>query len=129
MRNTVHRAGVLITVALSCGLLNSCGSSSNPCKASATVTPASATADHSTASPGDQVQFSTAFSSSGGCALPQIVSAGKWSTSDPADVTITNNSQSQAVAACVNATPGPVTVSYSGTIYGYSFASATLTCK
>ncbi len=122
---------ILVSVALlSSALLGSCGGASmsnNVCTITAAVTPANATADHSL-SPGNQVQFSTTSSVTGNCPLiaDQI---GSWSTSDPVNTSISNQASAEGLATCLNAVPNPVTISYSGTVRGQAFTTASLTCR
>jgi hypothetical protein len=110
--------------ALSCG-----GGGTNGCNVSATVIPANATADHSLLAPGNQVQFSTTFTASGSCVLSDIVTAGSWSSSDSVNISISNQSPTQGLATCLNATASPATISYSGIQSGYGFTPAILSCK
>ena len=113
----------LLAAVLSCVLLAGCGGG-NSCKITAAVTPATASADHSLPSPGNQAQFSLTSSVSGNCPLPDTT--GTWSSSDPVNVPIS----SQGLATCRN---GPVsvlvTISNSSTVRGQAFTSAMLTCK
>ncbi len=118
----------LARVGLSFLLLSTCGAiGGDNCAITAAVIPSSATADHSSPPPGNQVQF-TAFSNvTGNC--PLIADhVGSWSTSDPADTAISNEPATKGLATCLNAAP-PATVAYSGTVRGRVFASATLLCK
>jgi hypothetical protein len=127
----------VVIAALACTLLAGCdtmtGSNSGPgtsCTITAAVIPATATADHSLAVPGNQVQFSASSTVTGNCPLiaDQL---GSWSTSDPVKTALTTSTQTptQTVATCHDATSTPATISYSGTVRGHSFATATLTCK
>ena len=100
------------------------GSSTNNCVITANVLPASASADHNLASPGNQVQFSASSTVSGNC--PLIADTlGTWSTSDPGNTSI----DSTGLAKCLGATTTPATISNSGTVRGRTFTSATLTCR
>ena len=122
----------LSAVTLSCVLLGSCGVSGginpNTCTITAVVTPSSATADHSMLPPGNRVQFSTTSTVKGNCPLiPDQI--GSWSTSDPANTTISNQAPTQGLATCLSATTSPATISNSGTVRGHTFTPATLTCK
>jgi hypothetical protein len=122
---------------LACSLLAGCESMTatgtgpgSTCTIAAAVTPATATADHALAAPGNQVQFTASSTVTGNCPLtPDTL--GSWSTSDAANTTLTTNPQSptQTVATCRNATPSPATISYSGTVRGRPFTSATMSCK
>jgi len=110
---------------LSCAPLASCGGyGNNTCNITAAVSPATATADHSMAPPGNQEQFSLQSSVSGNCPyIPDTV--GTWSTSDP-NVPITP----QGLATCQNGSVSVIaTISNSSTARGHAFTSATLTCK
>jgi hypothetical protein len=122
----------LSAVTLSCVLLGSCGVSGgiNPdtCTVTAAVLPSNATADHSMLPPGNQVQFSTTSTVTGNCPLiPDQL--GSWATSDPVNTTTSNQAPTQGRATCLNATPTPATITYSGTVRGHTFTPATLTCK
>ncbi len=99
------------------------------CNITALITPASASADHSLAAPGNQVQFTATSNVTGNCPLiaDQL---GSWSTSDPVNTAVLAATTSQtATAACKGATSTAATISYSGTVRGHSFTPATLTCK
>lgn len=98
------------------------------------VAPATASADHLAASPGNKVQFVAGDQPPPGCPpTPGPVRADlKWTVSDPVDVTIGNTQGvDYGVATCNNATAGPVTVTATGlnskgaTITG----TAMLTCR
>lgn len=121
--------------------LTGCGGSSNPdCTVtSLNLAPPSGTANHLSASPGNKVQFAgfdSLQSLPSGCVTVAITQASrpdlKWTVSDAANVTIGNTQNvDYGVATCVNAAPGPVTVTASGlngkgaTITG----TASLTCN
>src|SRR5581483_1777641 len=108
--------------------LSACAGLTDPCTINIAIVPANATADHSAATPGDQVQFSLSSSVKGNCPLlPDKL--GSWSTSDPVHTTIINQMAAQATVKCVNATPSPATVTISGSIRGRPFPAATLVCK
>jgi hypothetical protein len=113
-------AAIFLTVACAgCG-----GTLHNDCNITAIVTPISAISDHLAAPPGNQVQFSTSSSVSGNCPLaPDTL--GTWSTSAPGNTSI----DSTGLATCLGATTTPATISYSGTVHGRGFTSATLTCR
>jgi len=116
----VFLAAILVSVACAgCG-----GSSTNNCLITANVVPASASADHNLASPGNQVQFSTSSSVSGNCPLTPDMQ-GSWSTSAPGNTSI----DSTGLAKCLGATATPATISNSGTVHGVKFTSATLSCR
>jgi len=113
-----------------CMLLNGCGTTSeNKFVVTATITPATAVANHSLATPGNEVQFSTKFTMTGNCALPQNIVAGSWSISSPTKISLSKSTSTQTVATCLGTTSEAAVISYSGTMYGYSFTPATLTCE
>lgn len=107
-----------------CVVMALCASFGATCNTNTAILPAHATADHKAAVPGNQVQFSLSSTVEGNCPLiPDRM--GEWSSSDPASVTISN----QGLATCLNATPAPVTISYSGMVRGRPYPSAALVCK
>jgi hypothetical protein len=113
---------------LLCALIAACGTSSDTCTINTTINPPNATADHSAAVPGNQVQFSLASTVKGNC--PLIADrAGVWSTSDQVNTTISNQAPTQGLATCLNATSTPAMISNSSTVRGHPFPSATLVCK
>lgn len=105
-----------------------CGTSSDTCVITASITPQNPTADHNAAAPGNQVQFSLLSSVKGNCPLtPDFV--GVWSTSDPVNTTISNQVPTQGVATCLNATATPATISNSSTVRTKTYPSTTLVCR
>ena len=124
MRRTLWLFGVVIA----CAFLASCGGYGNTCTINAAITPSNATADHSASAPGNQAQFSLASSVNGNCPLVAD-SVGVWSTSDPANTTISNQAPTEGLATCLNATSTPVMIGNTSTVRGRSFTSATLTCN
>jgi len=127
LRKFTVRAGVLV-VSL---VLSSGASSASTCAILASVTPATATADHRAAPPGNEAQFRLYSQVTGNCPLvPDTL--GVWSTSDAANISLTTTkaqSGNNVTATCLGATSGPATISNSSTIRGKTFAPATLTCK
>jgi hypothetical protein len=96
----------------------------NSCNITAIVSPLSAISDHLAAPPDDQVQFAAVSSVIGNCPLtPDTV--GTWSTSAPGNTSIS----ATGLATCLGSTTTPATISYSGTVRGRRFISATLTCR
>ncbi len=73
----------LLAAMLSSLMLASCGGyGNNTCTISAAITPATATADHTLAPPGNQAQFALTSSVKGNC--PYIADlVGVWSSSEP----------------------------------------------
>jgi len=132
-RHWFSTVAIAMLLATALGLVECGNSTDDPsatCQITAAVTPASSTADHAQAAPANQAQFSAQASVSGNCPLiPDRL--GAWTTSDPAAVTLTRDSQNpmHALATCVNATATPATISYSGTARGRQFTSATLACR
>lgn len=115
------------------------GSPPNCLVGSLNISPATATASHVSASPGNQAQFFGADATNllpAGCVSAAITQAMrtdlKWSTSDPANVSIGNTvGVNYGLATCNNATTGAVTITATGpnanndTIAG----TAKLTCN
>jgi hypothetical protein len=113
-------------VLLVCGpVLAGCGGTTqNTCSITANVVPATGTADHALAPPGNQVQFAMQSSVAGNCPLAADTQ-GTWSTSDGTNTSINQ----QGLATCVNATASPATISNSGMVRGIKgFTPASLTC-
>jgi hypothetical protein len=130
-RNEMKQAVLLLLLQFSSVVASSCGgSSTNGCTATAIVVPSNAQADHSLLAPGNQVQFSTQFTGVPGCAYAQFTTIGSWSTSDPVDISISNQPSSGGlVATCLNATASPAIVSYSGTVYPTLYLNIALTTE
>lgn len=100
------------------------------------ISPTTATADHLAASPGNKAQFGGFNAPPASCSVIANTAALwtdlKWTSSDPASVTIGNTvGVDYGIATCSNATSGPVTITATGqndvnaTISG----TASLTCK
>jgi hypothetical protein len=124
----MRQAHSSLPLLLSCVLTAACGTSNNTCTVSTAILPHNATADHSAAAPGNQVQFSFTSTEAGNC--PKVPDrAGVWSTSDPVNTTISNQPPTQGLATCLNVTSTPATISYSGTALGHPFPPAILVCK
>jgi hypothetical protein len=105
-----------------------CSTSSDTCAITTGIAPQNATADHNATAPGNEVQFSLSSTVKGNCPLtPDVV--GVWSTSDPANTTISNQAPTQGLATCLNATPSPATISNSGTVRTKTYPSSSLVCK
>ena len=121
MRQPLWRLPLLLLCALIPAI---CAASTDTCTVNAAIVPQSATADHSAAAPGNQVQFSLTSTVKGNCPL-RPDRAGVWSTSDLVNTAVS----SQGLATCRNATPTPATITNSSTVHGYAFASAILICK
>ena len=123
----------LLAGMLFCALLLSCGGvtsvSGGGCSITASVVPSTATANHTAAPPGNQVQFSTSSKANGPGICPLFVIGGSWTTSDPVNTSISNQPATQGLATCLNATPSPATIGYTGEISGQPFTPATLTCE
>jgi hypothetical protein len=92
------------------------------------VNPASATADHAAAAPGNQTQFFVAYKGvPNGCAFSQVVPQADWTVSDTTDVSISSAKDgTNGIATCLHATSGAATVTAS---YQGKTATAQLTCK
>ena len=122
--------GLGLIVAVGCGGTADCG------PVGVSVSPSTATADHTAAPPGNQQQFfaTNNFPLKQGCVAitAAILNNVTWSTSDPGDVSISNTQGSTyGVATCINAVSSPVTITATqprqggGTFTG----TASLTCK
>src|SRR5689334_11518587 len=107
--------------------LPGCGSS-NTCSVTAIIAPKTATAVHSAAAPGNQVQFTLNSTVKGTCPLPAD-KAGTWSSSDAVNVSISNQAGTSGLATCLGATASPVTITNSGTVGGHPYQSASLACQ
>ena len=127
---TISGTMLLTTLAL---LLSSCGTSVHDCTPTplvVTVSPASATADHTAAPPANQVQFAANVSGGtvpSGCAVPAVAMQLQWAVADTTDVSF---GSTNGLATCVNATSGTTTVTATarqGNAQGSG--TATLTCN
>jgi hypothetical protein len=128
---------LLLLFLLLIAFIAGCGGSSTPDCTTAValgILPSPATADHSAASPGNQVQFLGFDTLPAGCEpLPGPIRPDlKWTVSDPVNVSIGNTQNvDYGLATCKNATAAAVTVTATGpnskdaTITGTS----ALTCK
>jgi len=92
------------------------------------VVPATATADHTAAAPGNQQKFTFPLTVlPAGCAQAQYIVLPTWVSSDPVNAPISNaNDATNGVATCVGATTPPVTIS---TTQEGTASVASLTCK
>ncbi len=129
------KAGLLCVMLL----LAACGDGNKSCQWIAlNVSPATATANHSAAAPGNQAQFAANGVVSSGCATAQCINCTPgvtWSVSDAVNVSLTPGpmGQSVVIATCLGATSGaatltatvPVTSGSAQTVSG----TATLTCQ
>jgi hypothetical protein len=111
------------------------GCGSTPCKVTAiSISPSTATIDHTSPAPGNQQAFS-AFPNHNGCAALGVFLArytdAVWSSSDPTDAPISNTAGSTyGVATCLNAVNAPVTITATRTSSGQTLlGKATLTCN
>ncbi len=122
--------GLVLIGAFGCGDAADCG------PVGVSVSPNTATADHTAAQPGNQQQF-VAFNSfpiKRGC--PAITAAilnnVTWSTSDPGNVSISNTQgPTCGVATCINSVSSAVTITAAQPRQGGSTftGTASLTCK
>ncbi len=95
------------------GLILACGADTHNCDLTGlTVSPQSATANHSAAAPANSQQFSAFPQTPVGCAVAQTtLTTVTWSVSDAQNVSISNaHDQTYGVATCINAISAPVTV-------------------
>lgn len=122
---------LLVIVCVGCG-----GHSQPDCSTAVALglLPASATADHAAAAPGNKVSFIGFDTLPNGC-IPTpgpIRQDLKWSVSDTVNTTIGNTlNVDYGVATCINTTPAPVTVTATGTnrLGAMISGTATLACK
>jgi hypothetical protein len=122
----------VVLLAAVAGVLASCGGNAmmnKDCNPTAvTINPASGSADHAAAAPGNQVQYSGMLQYPTGCAVPAILPVLSWSTSDTTDTTISSGTTNPGVATCVNATTQPATIT--GVVSNLNMkGTATLSCK
>jgi hypothetical protein len=101
-----------------------------------TVGPSTATANHSSSSPGNQVMFDTFASETGagtGCVIPALAMKvyAHWTNPDPLDITISNAQDStNGLATCNSTTSGPVTLTETATMGSTTQSgSVQLTCQ
>ena len=129
MKITLIFGALLLSLAAAgCG-----GSSSHDCNMTGiSISPASGSANHSAAAPGNQQQFMASPVLPQGCVPPPLpFGFATWSVSDPVNVSISNaKDQTNGVATCNGATAGAITVTAStavanGTVTGM----AKLTCN
>jgi len=109
---------LLLPLALASAALTGCAVASPACTITDTLTvsPLTATANHSATAPGNQVQFFSEIApkpSAANCPVPQFVIAARpaWTNPDPIDITISSASDAtNGLAVCDSATAGPVTL-------------------
>jgi len=99
------------------------------------VSPATATANHSSAAPGNQAQFSSTLTPTypAGCPVPAIVVAAypTWTNPDPLDISISSAQNStNGLAVCSGMTSGAVTLTSTETTTQQTYSqNVTLTCQ
>ena len=124
----------LLAIPLACLSLFGCGTSTRDCTPTpiiVSVSPATASANHAAASPGNQVQF-TETSTGGvlpeGCAVPPSAFVQPWTSSDSTDIQFSNTQP--GLATCVNPTSGAATITAAVSKSGATGkGTATLTCN
>ena len=135
MQTVKIQVSIGLCVLLSFFMLGCGGKANQGCNISTlSITPQSALASHTAASPGNQQQFQAGFTLPPGCIPPPIpLNFATWSVSDPSNVSISNtNDQTFGTATCVGATKATVTaITSDGRLTGGGSASgtATLTCN
>jgi hypothetical protein len=129
---------LLLPLALASAALTGCGVASPGCTITDAfgVGPLTATANHSAAAPGNQVQFSSYISpkpSAANCAVPNWIIAARpnWTNPDPLDISISSATDAtNGTAVCNSATSGPVSLTASvGTGATPSTITVQLTCQ
>lgn len=100
------------------------------------VSPSSATADHTLSSPGNQARFQAFISPSAppGCAVPAWIAEATptWTSSQPTAIQIdsSSNPSTNGTATCVTATDGSATLTATVSFNQQTLTqTATLTCK
>jgi hypothetical protein len=115
---------------LGCAVATPSATQNPACSYKVGVLPASATADHSAAAPGNQQQFDVGYVEiTGTCPIHALEGAPSyytWVSSDPVNAPISNATATAGIATCVGTTTVPATISVSSTA---NVATATLTCK
>lgn len=113
-----------------------CGGSQQSCDLTAlSVSPSTGNADHTTSSPGNQVQFFAGPVAKGQCVAAACVNCWgqTWTTSDPVNVSISNNANDNGTATCLGSTNGAITITATAPVASKSSqnvtGTATLTCK
>ena len=111
---------------ISCGGNTTMNKDCNP--TGLAINPASGTADHTQAAPGNQVQYAGMLQYPTGCAVPSVVPVLTWTTSDTTDTSISSGTTNPGLATCLNVTTQPTTIT--GTDPTNSLkGTATLSCK
>jgi len=121
------------------GLLAGCGSQNPACGPGPpvlAVSPATATADHTAAAPGNQQQYtatSRPAAAGAGCATPDVIArlTPTWTVSDTLHISISNASDAtNGVATCLGPTIGAATVTATvGSGATATKLTASLTCN
>lgn len=132
------RASTLSVLLAATVLATACGDEKQTCKwVALNLTPPSASANHTAASPNNEAQFAANAAPSSGCLVPECINCTPgvtWTVSDPVNVSISPvENQSVAIATCMGATASPVAITATapastGTTETVS-GTATLTCQ
>jgi hypothetical protein len=129
---------LLAPLAFAVAALTGCAGGTSDCTftQSFNVSPLTATANHSAAAPGNQVQFFSTIApkaSAADCPVPLYIIAARpaWTNPDPLDLTISNaNDATNGTAVCNSATSGPVTLTANvGSSATPSLQTVQLTCQ
>ena len=133
MERHLKLASLLVAAVL---ISTGCGDANRDCNLTAlSVAPRIASADHTAAASGNQVQFFAGPVTPKVCATAACVNCWgqTWTVSDPVNVSISNNANDNGTATCLGATSGAVTVTATVQDAGKSTqtvtGAATLTCK
>jgi hypothetical protein len=129
----------LLALAGVCALLSGCAVGGNGSECALgydfSTSPASATADHAAAPPGNQQQFTSGLAPTApaGCPVPQWVARvdPAWSSSDPIDIQISSaDDATNGTAVCLGPTDGAATLTATFVYASQTLTSkSTLTCK
>lgn len=129
---------LLLPLTLASAALTGCGVASPACTLTDTliISPLTATASHTAAAPGNQVQFFSEIApkpSAANCPVPEYVIAARpaWANPDPLDITISSAADAtNGTAVCNSATSGPVSLTASvGSQATPSTITVQLTCQ
>jgi hypothetical protein len=128
---------LLLVLSCCCVLLTGCGDTNTACTLteSYSVSPSTATVDHSATAPGNQQQFTASVTATppAGCTTKPWTDRAyaTWTNPDPLDITISNAADAtNGLATCNSATSGPVTLTATtGSNNDFVSATAQLTCQ
>lgn len=119
-----------------CAAVNSSGSTSCTAGFAFNASPATATANHTAAAPGNQQKFNAIISptvSPAGCPLPayEVLVSPTWTNPDPLDISISSaQDETNGTATCNSSTSGAVTLTATEVYLQKTYMSSVqLTCQ